>query len=188
MWKCWESSPQALQTLPASVGPPEPELSSLTFPCTNPCSLPVALPEHLQKAKHRDGGEIKGKGDQDMEPGALPPLLRHGPGPVPGRDSCCGGGRLQSRRNSLETAPPYTPTSHRSCPWNLVMGGRTWNLWDQGQIRGEKGNLCLGGCPELPPPSLSLAITDCSWNWLLPLPAPNPWHRALNTPSQTAQG
>jgi len=41
-----------------------------------------------------------------------------------GRDSCCGGGGLRRERNSLETALFYTLVFHRSCPWNLFVGGR----------------------------------------------------------------
>lgn len=60
-----------------------------------------------------------------------------------GRDSCCGGGRLRRERTSLETALVYTLTSHRSCPWNLSVGGRRQSL------RGPGRNCCCKGDPLL---------------------------------------
>lgn len=106
-----------------------------TFP--SPFCLSVVCPqdpmERLQMAKQeemgrkgreaRPGHGVRGcaEGQEDCWP-----RLR-------GRDSCCGGGGLRRERNSLETALFYTRVSHRSCPWNLPVGGRSRSLWGPGR-------------------------------------------------------
>lgn len=67
-----------------------------------------------------------------------------------GTDSCCGGGGLQRERNSLETALFYTRVSHRSCPWNLPVGGRSQSLRGPGRNRCRKRDPSLGDSPSAP--------------------------------------
>lgn len=137
----------------------------------------------------RQGGKER-KGDQDMEQGALPPLPRHGRGlvpgreAVPGRDSCCGGGRLQSKRkpgNSLALHP------HFPQKLSLESGGGRENLKSVGprDKPGVKRGPCAWGvCPELPPPSIPVPLHH---RLLMELASPPSLHRipgsgALNTP------
>lgn len=123
-----------------------------TFP--SPFCLSVVCPqdpmEHLQMAKQeemgrkgreaRPGHGVRGRaeGRQDCWP-----RLR-------GRDSCCGGGGLRRERNSLETALSYTRVSHRSCPWNLPVGGRSRSLWGPGRNGCRKRDPSLGDSPSAP--------------------------------------
>lgn len=67
-----------------------------------------------------------------------------------GRDSCCGGGRLQRERNSLETALFYTLISHRSCLGICLWEAKAKVCRTQGETVAEKGTLCSIGLPCAP--------------------------------------